>query len=426
MGAVFHPEAAVEPPGAAGGRTAGCRGRRARRHEFHPDTAELFREFEENGEQASAAGYIASDFSALVLEMVNRDLHLVSNGSRELDQFRIEAEKERDLLRHAAEEKKQAFHIAKSIWIELQEDLGRTLLMEEDARLRNANVRHDWLLVFGDVFLPYQEAATRTADLRRRIRLKEMHPEFSEEQLAQQVREDEMQAQQRLADLRLQASMRRHRFRGPPMDPQEWTKHRRQCQEAISELFRLAHSDGHRISKLMFTDAQARRLTEILGSAKQYKRLMRIRPNETTEPEGTIAYDQRCLTEILRIRDEARKILEHAGLCTDVSLIVGGETLEEQITWLRDASHDVQEAILNTCSRISALTSDPATLGMQRDIDEIEDADLDQQGRGQRISAIKARISQGREAAEKQELELQQHLSRLFANENAVAQGGSR
>jgi hypothetical protein len=329
----------------------------AMKHNFNPDTKDLFHIFEENGKLVSAAGYTQQNFDTLVQEMIAANLHLVANNSSELQAFAERTMKERELLKSSTREQEEAFWIAKCIWLELHEKLGETLLTLEKQRLENANTTHRWLSIFGDAYFELREQEFRCGDLRRRIDIMETDIEMPREGLDKKVAEIEAEKQKELEKLRFEISLARYIHRLSPtgmVDPEEFNEYQRECKRVLREIYRLIYPDKLRYNQSYdkLTVNQKKYLGEL------WYRVMEIKPVELGYAPGQVGYDNRALPAILDILAEAKVILENAGIDTDVRMIIQGETIGEQLNWLENEIENLEQDIKNVKVELEVLLED--------------------------------------------------------------------
>jgi hypothetical protein len=379
---------------------------------FNPDTHVLFCLFEEHGAAATQAGYDPESFDTLVQEMIMAEMHVVANRSPELRHFSERSARTVEAMNQATAEQKQEFWLLKCQWLEQNQSLGELLLVLEKRRLANANVRQRWLAAFGKEWFGLEQQAGRVEDLSRRLAFKRMHPELSLEGLDAAMAEDEATRAAELERLEFEISLglpdHTADVGGAVLSEKEVAEYVRRSKKLLRELFFLVHPDGLRRQPAFgkLTEKQQDRLKGL------WQRVMVIRHNELNWPARFLAHDMRPLFVLEQMLAEAKAVLDMAGLETEVSTVIQGDTLAEQTDWLKRAICQIEDGQEIARGELKTLMEDRDVLEQQAMLacPEQKQADLKQQ--------MLRKTEEYREQADK----LGGELAALFAGEGKNTQ----
>jgi hypothetical protein len=329
----------------------------------------------------------------------------VANDSRELAAFAKRWREEIGLTETASADQAAAFWAAKSGWMTLHEDFAELLLVLENQRLQNANVRDHWLTVFGAAFVAMEAESCRAANLRLRVELKEAAGyKLTREQLEQAVAEAEEKRRRELEELEFEVSLARYRSTdigggGQPLGEEDLAAHDRECKRVLFELFFLLHKEKllQNPAYHQLTDSQKNELAGL------WTHLMAIKKRELGIPQGVLGHRQRLLTSLLDILATAKTILANAGLATDVRLIPQGETLAERLEWLERSSQGLERDSAAVRDEIRLLLEDPDTREKAAILEHPD-----------RYEAVRTEMCQLTERYRQEADELQRRLDGLF------------
>ena len=329
---------------------------------FNPDTTAIFQLFEGHGQQASAAGYSLKGFDTLVQEMILNDMHLRSNNAPELEAFIRRVATQQKLLKEATDQQHQEFWVAKSTWFELQEELGEQLLLLENCRLHNAHIFQKWMAVFGNAYIELKEHIYRLKNLELQVFLKEANPGLSREALEKKVAKKNAEWQKELERQKLEAAHAAsnvaladiHLRPIGGIDEKKIVEHNRKCKQTLLKLRFLLHPD-----KLMLNPAY----DNLTDKQKQYledlgRKILEVKLGELTGP-FIFGSSHRSLTRFQEALDEAKTILANAGLDINPRLVIQGETIEEQLEWLKQSIERLEEEIESVKGELRVLMEDP-------------------------------------------------------------------
>jgi hypothetical protein len=334
---------------------------------FNPDTAQLFSLFENNGNGTAQAGYEAPDFDTLVQQMILLGLHLVENSGPEMARF-VESETERQaLLRDTSPMERDAFWRERCRWAEAQEALDQVLVQIEERRLRNAETKRQYLVLFGQAEVKLQEAIVGWYDLKLQKDLKQADPSLTDEQLADLVRESESRHGRRkeLQKLRDEALLAPDLFHehasGGLMEQDQIRQYRAQAKSLLRKLRFKIHPDHLKLDPAYqrLTEAQKQELEAML------QRAIEISPWELGFPPGFLEHDMRSVRGLEEALARVDAILENAGLETRVDAQIQGRTLAEQIEWLRRTIRSLEGRLHAARAERHALATDPDSQRME-------------------------------------------------------------
>lgn len=332
---------------------------------FNPDTRKLYQELERCGRMVSSAFYDEESFDLLAQEMILADIHRVALRSAEMDDFAKRMGDQWRLFQEGTPEEQQEFWFHKCVWIDLQEQLGDECMRMENHRLKNANIRRQWLKTFGPMEIELQEAIDRYTSLERRIHLKQADPDLNREEVSEMVAEIEKRQKEALRELILQeawAKVDPDESVFGPIDKHGIQKHQEKSKKVLREIWKLVHEDrliqSPEYQKLSLK--QKEKLREIL------LRTLSIRPEETGYSQAIIRHDMRSIQMLERILEQVKRILGNAGIDTPEDSIVRGNTLAEQIDWLKGEIQVLDRQLMDTQAALKALLEDSEARHQER------------------------------------------------------------
>ena len=327
------------------------------KYRFNPDTGSLFDAFERQDAWASREGYAMETFDTLVQEMILADIHLAAFNSKEIGKFTENARRPLRLFNGCAKEQIEDFWTQKSTWLQMQETLSENLLLLERRRLENANITHKWMMIFGKVYLELQQQVQRYRLLNLRVELLETDPDLSRRELDEKVQGVAREMEKKLKNLKLQVLTAPYLFKKRKAGEAVFSKiseFRAEQKKILRELWLLLHPDQLRNKKeyAKLTEKQQQQLKAL------WHKTMEIRMEEIGFDEDQVGFEYRSLYVLTDVLDTARKILENAGIETDVRFIINGETIEEQLEWLTDSIKRLEFETENVVAELKALFED--------------------------------------------------------------------
>ena len=247
----------------------------------------------------------------------------------------MRARREKHLLSESSTEQQERFRTCKSEWLKQQEHLGEYLLVLESQRLRNANISTKWMTFFGPAYLKLQEEAVNLDNMRMRLELLENNPDLNSEELNRLVQEVEERKLRELEQLRLSVAHAPFLMKsgiGGTINEEGVAQYRQQCKKLLREIWLLIHPDKLRNHPDFgnLTDSQKEQLRKI------WHQVMQIKEQECGFEPGYLNYEYRSLAILHDALATIKAILGAAGVETDVRLIIQGETLDEQIDWVKN------------------------------------------------------------------------------------------
>ncbi len=304
--------------------------------EFKPDIDAIIHVLEKEPALADHPGFTRENLMVLIHEMIAANLHLLAIDSPETKAFAKRAGKAASFLQEASPLNEKTFLIAKTNWLQIHEELGNCLVLMERRRLKNAEIRRNWLELFGKEFLSLQEQTKRLEGLKLRLSLLESDPSLTEEQIEQLVKESEQDRAKYLRELELDILLAFTSPKTPKagkMSQDKYVEFRQKYKQVLRRIWLMIHPDRlqHHPEYPRLTQGQIAQLEEM------WHQIMKVRPEEVGFSREQLGYEYRELSWLEEIAATAETILSNAGIDTDQSLIIKGETIEEQIEWLRNA-----------------------------------------------------------------------------------------
>lgn len=377
---------------------------------FVPDCDALFLALARHGQVPNGIAYDPPSLADTIQEMLLIDLHMLANTAPELQAFAQRNRQALELLRRGSREAQDSFRSLKREWLAFQDELGERLLYLERRRLDNENLHQRWLAVFGEVYVALMEQAARFDRLQRRIELKTADPALTRETLEQLVADTEAAQRLQLKRLRHRLSLAPFRNTPPgvtPISHEELGEYRRQCKLALREVWLLIHPDKL-AQHAQYAELTADQTT-LLGEL--WHRAMTVRDEELGFEPGFVGAEYRSLPVLLDIIATVKDILGQIGVDTNVALVVKGDSLEDQIGWLRRSIQRLEGELDGIQAELIALINDPniqerAAL-LAASLEQQEQARREMQNRAHGLG----------ERAERMEA----HLVRLFEAEHVHA-----
>jgi len=321
--------------------------------EFNPgygrcaNTDVLFELFEQHNQAATEAGYDLAKFNTLINQMIMAQAHLLAIHSPELDAFIAERQKEQALMKDASQEEQDEFWRLKLIWLEQQNILENWLLQLEEQRLKNANIHQKWAATFGELFYALKEKQYQVLSLQRQIQFKMTNPKLNQEALEQLEQEALKKEHEALSHLQsevivagLLQSMGTH---GQSLNPEEQADYEREMKRVLLKIHFKTHPD--RLPD-EFTEQQRKDLEEYFLTVRK------IRPTE-------ICFDGRSLPQLLQILDHVEAIWESMGLDIDARQVIRGESLKEQLAWLKKENLRFEQELAEIRNDLKFICDDP-------------------------------------------------------------------
>jgi|GEM_PF-5819344 len=311
--------------------------------EFKPDISGLYNQFKDYHGCVIESGlenYSFEDFGVLVYQMIKSGLHQVANNSPELKHFN-KAEAERAKLFKCSEAKeKQEFWELRCLWLETQNDLDEINFLVEKRRLDNAETERAYLAIFGKEELELKEAIYRHWELNTRLSQKLIDPSLTIEKLDEIVLEMETKHCEEMKRMRLRtinSVIRDFNFvDGAKGDYDGILEYRQKAKHLLRQLKKKIHPDGlqHDAAYKQLTDGQKKQIEQMLHEA------LEIQPSELGYPEYCLERNMRSLEGIAAAIERVDAILSLAGIDTRVELVIQGDDLADQITWLQRACRE--------------------------------------------------------------------------------------
>jgi len=309
-------------------------------------------------------GYLHYDFPrfrALCEEMILNRLFVRPLTDPVVVEFSRAKREEQSALLRGSQEEQQAFWAAKTQWLELQEVLGELLLSQEQARLRNAHVRADFLKLFGKEYVGLQQAILELRTWERRLMTWQAHPDWDEAQVEQSLQEAERRSSEELERLQHDASLARAMEVTPSSgmaDDGVIAAYLAKVKKTLREIYLLFHEDRlvHDPVYASLTAEQKATLDGLLKRALEIKA-----DQELHHAKGTLGYENRSLAELLSILERGKTILANAGIDVRVEYVIQGETVAQKTEWLQREIERLRQDASRLRAQIVALNEDRET-----------------------------------------------------------------
>jgi hypothetical protein len=373
---------------------------------FVPDCAALFATLRAGGHVPNGFVFDERSLQDLTREMVALELHVASIRSSEMQAFIERQRAGSAMLRGQSAEAVAALADAKREWLMLLEELGERLLYVERRRLEQENVTQRWLTEFGGEYVALVEQMARVARLQRLIDVKLSAPAMTRAEVEDNVADDEDRHTAELRQLRFRLGIvgrRAEDLERVAISSEELGAYRRQCKRLLREIWMLIHPDklAQNVRYAQLTDSQKALLGDL------WLRAMSVRAEELGYEAGDVGYEYRSLVVLEDVLGNIRDVLANAGIDTDVSLIVKGDTADEQLQWVQRAIQRVRGDLDHVQAELIALLNDPET--RQR-------AALLAAGAPQRAQFVEATRAETRKLAERA-ARMDEYLAGLFDEE---------
>ena len=322
--------------------------------------------------------YKRSEFQELIEEIRTSFLYLEGLGDSRVQAFLTQRMERVALTRSASEDLQEAFWFERMRLLEAFRLLERALFLCQKERMRAANVEARWMGFFGEAHAEREAARLELARLDKAIEA--LHAERIENrddlaaflEAEREHHERELRRIRRLSRIRM---MPLPIGGGRERSPEEQAAARARSGEIERELKLLLHIDGlKRQPKWHDLTAAQREYMEGL-----WHQFMEIREEEMGALPGFVAYTERGLDHLEGILREATATLKEAGLDLPRELRIEGETLAEQLDWVKEERLRVQRYIGETDDELAYLQDDQWIGRMESELDHIDQHDLIEQ-----------------------------------------------
>ena len=332
---------------------------------FQPDTERIRASFD------GIHSYTTVSFQALVDEIRTSFLYLEALDSPRTQAFLAQRAERSLLAQGASEDLQEAFWFERMRLLEAFRLLESALFLCQKERVRAANVEARWMGIFGEAHAEREAARLEAVRLEKAVDA--IHAEMIEtlEQLGafldteREHHERELRRIRRLSRIRL---MPLPIGGGLERSPEEQAAARARSGEIERELKLLLHIDGLK---------RHPKWPELTTAQREYMKglwhqFMEIREEEKGALPGLVAYTERGLDHLEGILREATATLKEAGLDLPRELRIEGETLTEQIEWVRQERLRVQRYIGEADDELACLQDDQWIGRMESELDHID------------------------------------------------------
>ena len=307
-------------------------------------------------------GYSENSFKYLLQEMTANNFHIAGIESNGLKDFSSKKTVELKLLINNKNEgkEKNAFFEAKCTWLEKSDKLDQYLLIKQSRLLQNKHIEMQWMKKFGKEELAIKKEIINLKFAQKRYEYKSANPLFTKKQIEELIQKLKDKEKEKLEAFELEISLAKW-IGGIPGESQP-DKHETSDSKELYEYMEKFKHELRTLYFMLFEDKL--KLTEAYGKAteKQKEKLkqlwnevMEIRNQELKYKPGQIGYYQRTLERLLEIKSKARAILETAGIEIKEEMVIMGDTLAEQIEWLKNSIESLNKAIKKIRTEILVL-----------------------------------------------------------------------
>jgi hypothetical protein len=227
-------------------------------------------------------------------------------------------------------------------------------MLLEASRLRNGYIMREFLKMFGNAYVELKEQIVQVLILKRRMMLKDAHPEWSRKEVEETVNELERNEEKEIERLKYSAKMADlvdDVKTGGTMDDETLNEYKKKVKKVLKEIYFLLHPHRlmHNPDFQKLTDKQKQHLQKL------WDKVMEIKQHDLRYPEGTVGHYMHSLENLLSILDKGKKVLIHSGLEINVGYIITGNTIGERIEWLNNEIQQLEKDIQNTKEEILTL-----------------------------------------------------------------------
>lgn len=323
---------------------------------------DLHQLFEKHWHLATAAGYNKENFTTLIENMFMENLLCYENHSPKVTNFGHYQKELIDRAQTGTAEDQDTLWRSRCIWQNALDELDGIYVDIENTRLRNAEVEQEYLRRFGILIIEQTELETEIKLLEIRLFYMHLNPDITDEELDEKVRETQERLEQELVDLRLKEARSRTDYLnqiweefGVPMKPGELDKEKAQCKLEVRAIWDMIHPDHlmHNPEYAKLNEEQKKELEEILLEA------LKIDSDELGYPPNYAYHDMRSLEGLRQVRRRVETILKMNNIRVDLQYQIQGETIQEQIAWLKEEIILLQNRINAAKGQLAAmLTND--------------------------------------------------------------------
>ncbi len=308
--------------------------------EFHKnlDYRSLYWAFEEQWHMASSAGFTREHFKTLIDDIFKERLMTYENASEKIKNFSEYQQGLIEQLKFGTPEEQDVLWRCRGRWQTLQDDLNEIYIEIENTRLLNAEIEQEYLQLFGDLKIQYEELKAEIKIFERKKSWFQKDPNLTEEQVEEKIREMQEKLEQEIVDLRVKSALSERDARatawtkiGVPMDAEALNNEKALCKKEISAIRKLVHPDMLMHNKVYqsLSEEKKKQIEKIMLEA------MKIQPSELGYPPNFAYHDMRSLDGLKQVRRRIEEILKENNVRVELEYQIEGETILEQIKWLK-------------------------------------------------------------------------------------------
>ena len=309
---------------------------------------DIFLLLEEHGQIASRLGFDATRIAQLLDQLIHSRCLYVGTDCQELREFVERQERELVLLGQANQALAQTHWITKCRWSGMQYSLDELVMEREDSKLKIHQINIQWMREFGKEYIELLEVRSECLRMEMRITIRQEQPGIKEQDLEEMVRKGMKNILSQIENAKEDACHAAlHALFGSLSEPttiEKFQEQREQVVKVLREIFHLTHED--KLQTLGFTEQQKKEL------GKYFQMVLQIRATES-------GLDMRALPVLIEILGKVKRIYGLMGLDIDPQGVIHGETLEEQIEWLKSEISRMERLISDLRAQIVVMCTDP-------------------------------------------------------------------
>jgi len=292
---------------------------------------QIYNSIEKSGRALSREGIDEVQLAMIMNQMIIARVHILGGiDSKEFEKLTESLKNEVGLLESAEKQDKEVFLEYKKYLLELEKKVEDVLFEQEEKRIKNQEVNTKWMNIFGKLYIEFIQAESELKLLKCRIELKIQFPDKPIEEINQMILKRLKEEKEKIEIAKNDCARAAYAkmiidsasgiFKDMPSE-EYFKEYNKSVKKRLLDIYQITHPDTT-ISNKKLTDKQKRTLADFFENA------IKIRDSEA-------GFHVRSLSVLNEIYDSARSILEFEGLDINYNAVIRGNTLKEQIEWLR-------------------------------------------------------------------------------------------
>ncbi|MBF0151758.1 MAG: hypothetical protein HQL84_17200 [Magnetococcales bacterium] len=325
----------------------------------------LFKLFEGLGHWVTNSNYDLNSFNALAETIIFHRVHLVANKGPLMDKFVATQKAQRERLTVVSRETQDLFYRLNFRRLSLEEEVGDVMLEREQLFLRLGRLQQKWMREFGDAYILLVAARKDLLKAEKKLSLKTFAPDLTQGELERQVKEGLGQAEEKLKSVTEEMNIARMMglpgiealapFKLEAVNTKKLDEYKNECKKVLREIDNRTHSDKTMHEK-KFTQEQKNKLRVYFEEAQSLKKRLDKYSGFDTLPDVV------SLHKLQNTLALVNSLWESAGVDFDeVTMVIRGQTLEEQLSWLQQEVERLEERISVIRDEIRSLWEHPDT-----------------------------------------------------------------